>query len=141
MYPGYVSFIKKDPYEGKMGFQLCPHFNLVLNPTALTVVVSTSLLQEAGDVVSNVLSFEEPTVPSEWHTVRVDQELFKVPHHVGTQDRGPSNKMRIFHEQFRIVVWGREFLFEVHKNRCGLCSIDGNFLKDRECGNKTVSRS
>lgn len=96
-------------------------------------------LQEALDIGLNAASEELGAVPLERFSFRSHQELLKVPGDVIAMHGAPQDELWLQHEAGRIVIWVREFILQVGKDRMGVVAIHFTLLTKSKVGFKPRS--
>lgn len=71
----------------------------------------------------NTASEELGAVALERFSFRSHQELLKVPGNVVAMYRAPQDELWLQHEAGRIIIWVREFILQVGKDRVGVVAI------------------
>lgn len=99
------------------------------------------LAEELLDVSLDVTGEKHPAVALEWHPIRPDKELFKVPGHVVPADWAPDDELGVSHQGGWLVSWEWEVFSQERKQRMSVFPIHIHLFQELKLWLKAVSRT
>lgn len=97
--------------------------------------------EEALDVGLNVGCREGAAVASEGLSLRPNEELLKVPGHIGAAHRAPNDELGIGHERERVIVRVGELVLQVGEDRVLVLPIHLTLLDKGKGGLESTPRA
>lgn len=102
---------------------------------------SVGLAEELLYVTLDAAREELPAVAFEGDAVGPDEELLKVPGHIGPADRTPDDELGVRNQSSWVVAGERELFPEELEEGVGILPVHIHLLKELELGLESVSRA